>query len=144
MDGGDPAGGSSELAELIDKFGEHIVSDLRRYYGVNLSDVLVEESGLSPRLVIAYIRNLPIDSATAAALRGGDQFRGWDTQTYLLAAVVDAVNQNTFAFVSANSKKKPKAPEPIERPEQKTKTNPLASKFAAMARIARKSAIKRK
>lgn len=80
---------------------------------------------------------MPLESATSAALRGGDQFRGWSMQTYMLANVVDAIQQNTFAFVSANSKKKPKAPQPVERPsEKKKKSNPLQNKFAAMARMA--------
>lgn len=137
MVGGDSAGGSAELARLIDEHGECIVSDLRVYHGVNLRDVLIPGSGVSPKLILSYIRNMPMASATAAALRGGDQFRGWDIQTYMLANIVDAVQQNTFAFVSANSKKKPKAPEPVERPAQKKqKSNPRQNTFAAMARMA--------
>ena len=95
-------------------------------------------------MVIAYVRNLPLDSATSAHLRGGDEFRGWDVHSYLLANLIDAVNSNTYAFVSAHSKRKPKAPEPFTRPKSKVKKkNPLANKFAAMARIAYQSNKKR-
>lgn len=144
MDGGYPAGGSAELAELIDEHGESLVADLKRFYGVELSDVLVPGSGLSARRVLAYVRSLPLDSATVASLRGGDQFRQWDLHSYLLASVIDSINQNTYVLLSANSKRKPKPIPPVERPAQKVKANPLTSKFAAMARMARNSAVKRK
>ena len=134
MDGGDPAGGSAELARLIDQTGESIFADLQRYYGVRVLDVLVDGSGLSPRQVLAYIRQLPPESATVAALRGGDQFRGWDTSAYMLANLFDAIQANTYAFISANSKRKPKAPEPFERPDIKVAKKKKPSLFAAMAR----------
>lgn len=131
MDGGDPAGGSAELARLINQCGECILFDLKHYLQVDLHDVLVDGSGLSPRLVLAYIRQLPLESATVAAIRGGEQFRGWSVITYLLAQQIDSIRENTWVTVSANAKKKPKAPEPYPRPEKKSKKGNL---FASMAR----------
>ena len=70
-------------------------------------------------------------------MRGGEQFNGWGADRYLLASVVDAINYNTYAFVSANAKRKPKAPEPIQRPSSKPQrgrdnsTNPFRQKLAA-------------
>lgn len=137
MEWGDPGGGSTELARLIDQHGECIVSDFLSYYnGLDLADVLIEGSGLTPRRAIALIRNLPVGSPTIAALRGGEQFRDWDLDAYMTANLLDAVNQNTFAFVAANSKRKPKAPKPFERPVSREKQNPTTNQFAAMARIA--------
>src|SRR5690606_11980046 len=98
----------------------------------------------SPKLLLSYIRNLPLGSATVAALRGGDEFAGWDPHMYMLANIVDAIQTNTYAFVAANSKRKPKPPKPIQRP--KTKTNGMNSeqaRFAALARIARANAAKK-
>lgn len=132
MDGGDPAGGSVELVRLINQFGECILADLKHHYDVDLHDVLVDGSGLSPRLVIAYIRQLPPDSATVAAIRGGEQFRGWGVQAYLLANIIDSMKENTYAFVASNSKRKPKAPDPFPRPQAQVKQKTNA--FAAMAR----------
>lgn len=134
MDGGDAAGGSRELVRLIDEAGEYLLADLRRYYQIDLRDVLVDGSGLSPRLVLAYIRHLPPESATVAHLRGGQQFQGWGHELYMLANILDAIRENTYAFVASNSKRKPKPPEPFERPavKQKKKT----SVFASMARAA--------
>lgn len=131
MAGGDSAGGSLELARLIDKCGGAILADLKRYHGVNLHDVLVPGSGLTARMVVEYIRHLPHDSATFAELQGGSEFVGWGVEQYLLASVVDSVRENTYAFVSANSQKsKPKAPEPVPRPGRAKKKNNL---FAVMA-----------
>lgn len=56
---------------------------------------------------------------------------------YMLANVIDAINQNTFVLVSANSKRKPKRPEPIMRPSVKQKQKaPGGGLFAQMARMA--------
>jgi hypothetical protein len=131
VDGGDPAGGSAGLAELIDKYGDEIFADLLQYCGVNLVVALKPGSGFSPRQLLALIHQLPVESRTVAAIQGGPEFRSWTPDTYLLAAVIDAVRENTWAFVSANSKKKPKPPEPVKRPgkAKKKKTN----SFAAMA-----------
>lgn len=136
MDGGDSAGGSGELARLIDEHGESIVSDLSTYHGIKPWQIL--DGTYPPRVLLAYIAKLPIDSATAASLRGGDQFRGWDVNTYVLANIFDAVQSNTYAFIAANSKKKPPKPEPMPRPSNKKakKKDPANNKFAAMARLA--------
>lgn len=80
------------------------------------------------------IRQLPPDSRTIASLQGGEQFLGWDADRYLLAALVDAVRENTYAFVSANSKKKPKQPEPVTRPNKAGRSHQKKNnQFAAMA-----------
>lgn len=50
----------------------------------------------------------------------------------MLADLIDAVQHNTYAFVAANSKRKPKVPTPYERPTKKAKQK--VSLFAAMAR----------
>ena len=42
----------------------------------------------------------------------------WSNESYLLASVIDAVNQNTWVTVAANSKRRPKQPKPIPRPGQ--------------------------
>jgi len=41
----------------------------------------------------------------------------------MIADLIDAMRENTHAFVSANSKGKPKAPEPYERPDHKRNKN---------------------
>lgn len=74
-----------------------------------------------------------MDSATISAMRGGDEFRGWDVQTYLLALIADSIRENTWTFVSANSKRKPKPPEPVTRPD---KPKQKGNMFSAMARQA--------
>lgn len=98
--------------------------------------MLVPGSGLTARKALALIRNLPLDSATNASIQGGDQFRGWDGQMYMLANIVDAVKENTHVFVSAHSKRRPQPPKPMPRPATKKTTNPMANRFATMARMA--------
>lgn len=136
MDGGDSAGGSHGLAQLIDKCGECILADFQSHYGLNLV-VELRPGGMSPRQVLALIRQLPPESRTVAALRGGEQFQGWGVDRYLMASIVDAIQQNTYAFISANSKRKPKAPEPVQRPSKNSgsqrdnKTNMFRQQLAA-------------
>ncbi|MFD1049925.1 hypothetical protein ACFQ1S_32545, partial [Kibdelosporangium lantanae] len=81
-------------------------------------------------------------SATVAALRGGPEFRGWGPDRYLTALLVDAVQAGTYAFVSANSKRKPTPPTPVERPEKKRSRRQSAGGFAAIAK-ARIAAVRR-
>lgn len=110
-----------------------IYSDLHRFYGgLNLVTALSPGSGYSPRQILVLIRNLPLESATMAAIRGGSEFLGWGLDRYLTTSLIDAVKENTFAFISANSKKKPKAPEPSYRPE-KVKAKKKANMFSVMA-----------
>ncbi len=107
----------------------------------------MEGSGLSVRKCIVLIRNLPIDSATVAHLRGGQEFQGWDHQLYMLANLYDAVRENTYVTVLAHSKRKPPHPDPFPRPQETKKIakkqTPGDSQFAAMARLAYRSGRKK-
>lgn len=138
MDGGDPGGGSQGLAELIDRHGEALLADFERYY-TGLPELM--RSGASPRYLLSLIRQLPMESNTTAQMRGGEEFRGWGVDQYLLANLTDAVNAATYAIVASNSKSKPKPPEPVYRPDKATKKK-RANSFAMMA--ARQMAAARK
>lgn len=110
-----------------------------------LKDVLRDVPPMTPREVLAWVRNLPLDSATVASIRGGSQFRGWDNQMYMLTNIVDAVRENTYATVSAHSKRRPKPPKPLDRPRAakgKAKS-PMANRFMMHARMARINAEKK-
>lgn len=133
MGGGDSAGGSSELARLIDRCGECILADFLQYYGLDIGDVLVPGSGLTARRALALIRQLPPESATVASLRGGPEFRGWGPDRYLTARLIEATEGLFHAFVSANSKKKPKAPDRVDRPDFNAEKRRGRNSFRATA-----------
>lgn len=145
MDEGHAAGGSRQLAELIDEFGEQIYFDLHQHAGgLNLVHALDYDSGYSPRQILMLIRQLPLESATVAAMRGGTQFRGWGLDRYLLTQIADSIHENTYAtvVVSGASKRKPKKPEPMWRPEEKQakpKRNAFGTMAASFLRAARMS-----
>lgn len=82
-------------------------------------DILREDSGFSPRQIVLLIKGLPVESRTIALMRGNEELRGWGVDRYQRAAMIDAVRENTFAFISANSKRKPTPPEPTYRPKEK-------------------------
>jgi hypothetical protein len=131
--GGHAAGGSAGLAGLIEQHGEFVFADLHRVYGLNLVSALQPGSGYSPRQILILIRNLPVESATMAALRGGSEYLGWGMDRYLTTSLIDAVNFNTYAVVAAaGPKRKPKAPEPMYRPEKAKKTKKV-NMFSVMA-----------
>lgn len=90
---------------------------------------------------MAYVNGLPPDSNFYASVAGGQEHRGWNVQTHLLASVIDAINNNTYVLVRANSKKgKSAAPKPVPRPETRKATKSAGqSKFALMARMAHKA-----
>ena len=71
---------------------------------------------ISPRRLLWLCSQLPEDSATVIALRGGEEWRGWGTAEQLLATLIDAVQWNTYATIAVNSKKPPRKPAPVPRP----------------------------
>ncbi|QXN73863.1 tail assembly chaperone [Mycobacterium phage Eaglepride] len=141
-------GGSAELADLIDRYGEALVPDLKHYYGIDLRDLFSEDHPISPRWVLLHVKNLPMDSAFVAEFRGGQRYRGWDPSRYMQAAMIDLLRIQNYMFVLANSdpkKGKPKEPEPYplpdtQRTEQKKTYKPgsfggiVAQMFAAKRR----------
>jgi hypothetical protein len=136
VDGRRASGGSAQLAALIDEYGDTLLADLKYYYDIDLRD-LFSEVALSPRYVLAFVKHLPLESAFVAARRGGSQFRGWDHDRYATAALVDAVNRNSYILLCANSdpkKRRPSPPEPFPLPEsEKAKKQPKPGSFAFMA-----------
>lgn len=145
MDGGHGPGGSLQLAELIDQFGGELAADFRRYYSIDIRELVSGPTDLTPGYVLQLITGLPEDSVFVAASQGGPQFRHWGVEEHLLANLFDAVQTLTYVTIAANSKKKPKPPEALERPkaQQKTKSNlfaVMASRKLAAARKAKESA----
>ena len=105
-------------------------------------DALREGSSYSPRQILLLIKGLPLESASMAAIRGSDEFRGWSVDRYLLVRLIDEVQRLTHAFVSANSKKKVDPPEAMYRPQDKPEkadkkvntSNPFFQRLAAAKR----------
>lgn len=141
-------GGSRVLAELIDKHGGAILSDLLQYYGIDLRDLFRKKAPLSPIFVLALIVNLPKEGAFYASRRGGQQYRGWTEDRYALADLIDSVRAGNHLFLLANrdpKKSKPATPKPYTRPDfLDTKTAaPKPGSFAAMV-VAAKAALRKK
>lgn len=112
MGGGHPTPGSRALAVLIDDHGEALIPDLKQYYGIDLCQLFDETEPLSPRWALIHANNLALGSATVAEQRGGPQFRGWDEDRYMMAALINAVKTNTHAFVLAHVDPKKSHPDP--------------------------------
>ncbi len=137
MDGGHPAGGSETLGQLVDEYGEFIAADLLEVYGFDLRDLF--RTDVSPRWVLALIKNLPLGSRFFAERRGGQQFRGWDESRYAMVAVVNAVRALQYTYVAAHSKSKPPPPEPFPIPDKtirKKQAGPGSFAFIAAAKLA--------
>lgn len=76
---------------------------------------------MSWRELRVFLRYLPTDAATARAIRGSTaEEDAWTLDRQLLASLVDAVRENTFATVKLGGDPKKtsrlKPPDPIERP----------------------------
>ncbi|AXH48801.1 tail assembly chaperone [Mycobacterium phage Steamy] len=139
-------GGSRTLAELIDEYGDCIFADLMEEYGVDIGDIFVPESRLTPLKVIILIKELPFSSRFYAEKQGGPQFRGWDETRYATVAIVNAVRALQYTYVAAHSKSRPKPPSPFPIPrkaktslqEQINKPGTFAHMVATQMRAARK------
>lgn len=67
--------------------------------------------------MLSLLENLPEGSALRAEIAGGDEFRPWDTKTYLLANIFNAVNSNTLVLSNAPKNIRNKV-QPITGPER--------------------------
>lgn len=90
---------------------------------------------MSWRELRVFVRHLPTDSATARAVRGSaPEEDAWTLDRQLLASVVDAVRENTFATVKLGGDPKKtarlKPPKPIPRPGVEEPKNTNVIKFA--------------
>lgn len=114
-----------------------MIADFREYYNIRILDVLRFDGSLPIWEAAILAKQLPLTSRLKTMLQGGDEYFGWSLDTYLLAAVLDAVNAHAYAFVQANTKKKVKAPRPVPRPgdaerkKQKALNNPFAMQVNA-------------
>lgn len=141
MDRGEQLGGSLQLAQLIDTYGEHILCDFQEYYNRSLSDLYRPGSGMSATTALALIKGLPPESRTFTAIAEHDM--RWTMTDYLLAAVIDSVNHNTYVFAQAQTKKKLPKPDEVTRPGKAKAKKNKPSQFAFMARQARARAMKK-
>lgn len=108
ISGGDSAGGSRALGELIDGHGSALAWDLHGQ-GIDLCDVLSERPQHSPRYILALAEWLPDDGAFAASLRGGAEHHGRGALWHLLADQWDIA---VAAAMSGSKKKPPTYPRP--------------------------------
>lgn len=115
MDGECERGGSLELARLIDEYGQHLIPDLKQYYGIDLRDLFSEDDPLDPRWVLIHVANLPIASSFVAMQRGGLEFRGWDEDRYADADMIDALQDIAYILIMANRDPNKTAPPPPKR-----------------------------
>ena len=103
---------------------------------------------MSPRFVLAHVRNLDYYSAFMAEVRGGQQFRGWDENRYLLAAHANALRTLIYITILANidpkKSKKPKPPEMWPLPDKQAKKQDKPGSFASIAKRGLAAAKKRK
>lgn len=140
MDGRHLTGGSYALGQLIDSYGDEIAADLFEVYGVDLTNMFV----MSPKLLLVLITQLPAGSRFYAAHRGGPQFRGWDENRYILAAVVNAIRGLQWTYVASKSKRRPPAPEPMPIPDTEKKRRDGPGSFAHTARMKLEEAKRRR
>ena len=119
------AGGIGGLHRFLEEHGEAVEWDMARYWpGRSLLELY--RGTLSWRELRVFLRFLPNDSATARAVRGSTPEEDeWSLDRQLLASVVDAVRENTFATVRLGGDPKKtarlKPPEPIARPGVETR-----------------------
>ncbi len=109
-------------------------ADFREYYGLRLTDVFRFDGSLLVGEAAILARQLPHTSRTMCAVQGGMEYRGWDVQTHLLAALVDSLNVSNYMFAKVNSKKRVKAPAPVPRPgdAERRKRENMNNPFAQM------------
>lgn len=121
-------------------------ADLRRYYGIRLSDLWRPDPPFNLRELTNYVYALPVESWTAKYL--SDSL--FDYQDEMQAILIDLLRENVFTtHIAAASlagkdyrKVAPKAPKPFERPTLKPKPK-APKKFVKPSELKRMLATKR-
>ena len=108
-------------------------ADLLRYYGVNVVGLFKDSPDLSPAETLALIESLPLGSTFGALAGKVPDSAGWDTNSYMLASIIDAVRENTYANMQVRTKKKLKQPTPVKVPGSKPKKKQQSNSFVKMA-----------
>lgn len=87
---------------------------------------------MTPRLVLVLIEGLPDTSMFLAMRRGGLEFMGWGGDRAIMAAVFDAIRENT-TYTGHWKKGKPPDlptyPRPNEKKKAEKKDNSVAGLF---------------
>lgn len=101
---------------------------------MDLRDLFVEDTSLTPSLVLALVYELPVGSRTASLMSGVEDSSGWGINSYLLASLINAVRENTFANMQVRTKKKLSRPEPVNTPlSKREEKKPAGNTFVRMA-----------
>ena len=97
-------------------------------YGV---DVLA--AGLTSRRLWVLLKRLP-----PHARIGADVEQQWSQESYLLAALIDAVQNLSYITMQVWSKSKIKAPKPLQRPgDRKKRPEPVEQQATGMRGVLR-------
>lgn len=115
----------------MDKAGAAIYADVLRDYGVDLLGLATGE--ISPRRALVLIEGLASHTRASASLRDAEEESGWRTETYLAAAIYDAVREGTYTNMQVRTKKKLTPPKPLSVPGASKKKKPTANRFVKMA-----------
>lgn len=132
MAGFHPGGGSLALVRYLEEHGGVVYAELLRYYGVDITGLVSDNPGVTPAQVLALVENLPLGSGLLSVSEELDDASGWDTNSYLLASLIDAVRENTFANMQVRTKKRLQRPERVKVPGRREKPKP--NNFMKMAR----------
>lgn len=102
-----------------------IQADFQQYYGLRLKKLLGDDGGYSQKEILSLIVNLPVESRFISVERGGLEYWGWSVTQYLLAALIDTVNDNTIVSARVAGAKRAKQAPRFYRPDvqKKKKTN---------------------
>jgi hypothetical protein len=104
---------------------------MRRFFNVRLEGLFEDPPTADPQEILWFYEQLPDNAATRRSPSG--ETGHWEIPTLLGAMQVNATQTNTYAFVSAHSKKAPKAPQPILPPAMQSK--PSARRIPENARV---------
>ncbi|AMT72100.1 hypothetical protein [Mycobacteroides immunogenum] len=85
-------GGIPTLVNILDHYEDDLVSDLRRFWGVDYAERF--RGTLSLRQIWTYIRRLDPKSAIVRAQNGGKEF--WTEQMFILASVYQALTGEIY------------------------------------------------
>lgn len=101
------------LAKVYLDHGEALEWDMFHYWHKDIND-----ESITIRRLWNFFNRLPLDSITKQDIAEiPEEARVWNTNTYMLANIVDGINMLGWYTIAANTKNKPRPPKPYPRPK---------------------------
>jgi hypothetical protein len=112
-----------------------MIAAAQAMFDPDVEEVLLRVYGVDPHSITLRRLWVLMQRLPAGAWKKDAGPGSWTETDYLLANVIDAVNQVSWVVAQSNSKRKVPVPKPVERPGQRRKKDGWGEFASALAQM---------